>query len=537
MKNEFERLTNKKRLNAEDLESSSLASVFQKIKLSLNISKPRQLLSHAINGLNSIPKCKCGADLSWFDDARVYRTYCSKTCTAIYSVAAKKEKNKELYGTEWHSQRADWLAKVKSTSIERFGTDHYSKTSEHKERTKKSNQKNFKVDYPSQSPNIQLKIKKTCISRYGVDNPAKLQESLNRTKATCLEKYGVSNPAQKNYSPEAIAFLSNDEYFKTECNSETVRNLAKKYNISVKPIYDKINLLDIEIPHRVTSSFEVEVIEFIQSLYKDEILINDWTILKDKQLDLVLPKLNLAVECNGTYWHTELHGRDKKYHLTKTTRCKEHNITLIHIWEHDWYQKNDIIKSMIASRINHTVSKIPAKKTEIKVINQAGAALFFSNNHLQGRTYHSAVNLGLYFDKELVSVMSFGSTRFTVKYQWELLRFANKINCTVVGGASKLFKYFIKHYTPDSIVSFSDKMHSTGKVYNVLGFVHVGTSQPSYKYTKNYVDVFNRQKFQKHKLKKLLPIFDSTLSESNNMVNNGYQKLWDCGNDIFVWLR
>jgi hypothetical protein len=534
---ELLRLANLKRLTPKDLESSVLADVFQQIKLSLGISKPRQILSHAISGLGSIPKCPCGSTLSWSDDHRRYRVYCSNACTATYSVAAKKEKNKELYGVEWHSQRADWLSKMRSTSLKKYGTEHYSKTPEHKERTKKSNQRKFNVDYPAQSPQIQVKMKNTCTERYGVDNPAKVQEIADRIKGTCLEKYGVSNPAQKNYSPEAIHFLEDDEFFKTELDSFSVIDLSKKYDISVKPIYDKVNFLGIKLTHRVSSSFEVEVTAFISSLYPDEVLTNDWTILKDKQLDILLPKLSLAFECNGTYWHTELLGRGNKYHLSKTARCRENNITLVHIWEHDWYQKNDIMKSMIASRVNHVSVKIPARKTQIKEISQPDAAVFFKNNHLQGRTYQAAVNLGLYFAGELVSVMSFGSNRFTSKYQWELLRFANKINTTVVGGASKLFKNFLEHHSPESIVSFSDKMHSTGKMYAILGFTHMGTSKPGYKYTKNYTDVFNRQKFQKHKLKKSLPIFDSSLSEAANMLNNGYTRLWDCGHDVFVWSK
>jgi hypothetical protein len=33
----------------------------------------------------------------------------------------------------------------------------------------------------------------------------------------------------------------------------------------------------------------------------------------------------------------------------------------------------------------------------------------------------------------------------------------------------------------------------------------------------------------KHKLKNLLDIFDETLSETQNMRNNGYRKYYDCG--------
>lgn len=47
--------------------------------------------------------------------------------------------------------------------------------------------------------------------------------------------------------------------------------------------------------------------------------------------------------------------------------------------------------------------------------------------------------------------------------------------------------------------------------------------------------MFNRVAFQKHKLKDLLEIYDGALSEWDNMVANGYDRIWDCGNDVWVY--
>lgn len=512
-----------------------MANVFHAIQIELNINKPRQILFHAATGLTQIPKCSCGRILSWHDDLKRYRFYCSKSCAAKYSVAKKKEKNKARYGVEWHSQLPDWSDKVKATSIKKFGVEHYSKTTAHKKRTIEANQKKFKVNYPAQSIEIQNQIKSTCLRKYGVDNPAKLTENIASSKITCVEKYGVSNPAQRHYSVEALTFLTNDILFAEECEKSRVSELAKKYNISVKPIYDKINELGIEIPRLNISTFEAEVANYISASYNGTIVKNDWAVLKNKQLDLLLPDLKIAFECNGTYWHSEDQGRGKKYHDDKTTRCNYQGITLIHIWEHDWREKNEIVKSMIASKISATPAKIYARKTEAKLVDASDAANFFSKTHLQGRVYRKSINIGLCHNEEIVALMSFGKTRFDKKYQWELLRFSNKLNCSIIGGASKMFRYFVDNYKPESVVSFANRMHSTGKVYDILGFSHVGKSQPGYKYTKNFIDIFDRQKFQKHKLKKILPIFDETLSESLNMKNNGYTRLWDCGNEVYVW--
>ena len=71
-------------------------------------------------------------------------------------------------------------------------------------------------------------------------------------------------------------------------------------------------------------------------------------------------------------------------------------------------------------------------------------SLFLNNNHLQGNV-NSSIKLGLYDGEELVSVMTFNKGRVIMggkKDEYELIRFANKIGDSGVGGASKLLKYF-----------------------------------------------------------------------------------------------
>jgi hypothetical protein len=47
----------------------------------------------------------------------------------------------------------------------------------------------------------------------------------------------------------------------------------------------------------------------------------------------------------------------------------------------------------------------------------------------------------------------------------------------------------------------------------------------------------SRNKFQKHKLIDKLEHFDPSISEYENMTNNGYYRIWDCGNNIYVYKR
>lgn len=108
------------RLTVKKLLSGVYAKEVSKIASSLGISNARQILHHLATSLE-IPLCKCGTPVKWHADARRYRQYCSKSCTATFTVEAKKAANLEKYGTEWHSQLEEWRTKVTNSSIERFG--------------------------------------------------------------------------------------------------------------------------------------------------------------------------------------------------------------------------------------------------------------------------------------------------------------------------------------------------------------------------------------------------------------------------------
>jgi hypothetical protein len=536
MKNdEITRLSNKSKLFLSDLESSELCHIFVDIKNSLLLSKPRQILFHVANDVLEIPKCLCGKELLWHDDERRYRKYCSKSCTAKFTVQEKKVNNMKELGVEWHSQLDSWRKKVKKTSNRKYGVDHYSQTKEFISRTKKSNVKKFGVEYPSQSPKIQQYIKDQCMKKYGVDNPSKAESCKNKLKTTCKEKYGVENCAMQEYSLAAIEFLTNTELFISECMTTPVLILSKKYGISTNPIYTRIHKLNLSLPKFDSSGFEQDVFDFISKVCPNlTITRSKRDIVKNKEIDIFIPEKKLGIECNGTYWHSELQGRGNNYHLTKTILCQEQGVSLLHIWEHDWSNKPEIIKSMIVHRLGKS-GKIYARATTLEEISNAEANAFFEHNHLQGKIAGNSINIALLFNDEIVSVISLGKSRFNKRVEYELLRFANKNGTTVVGGASKLFTYFTLTYCPNSVISYADRMYASGELYRVLGFEFSHTSKPSYKYTKNFVDVYNRQKFQKHKLPNILEHFDVNLTEWENMKNNGFDKIWDCGNNVYMW--
>ena len=277
---------------------------------------------------------------------------------------------------------------------------------------------------------------------------------------------------------------------------------------------------------------ETELSNYIESLLSDSVVdFNNISILNGLELDIVAND-NLAIEFNGNYWHSELQGKDKNYHLNKTKKCEDQNIQLLHIFEDEWIEKSTIWKSIINSKLNKS-NKIYARKCRIEEVIPKDKNKFLNYNHLQGRD-RSNVNLGLYYEDELVSIMTFCKSRFNKQYEWELSRFASKLNTTVVGGASKLLSAFKKTYNPNSIITYANRRYSNGNLYKQLGFTFSHYSNPNYFYRKNTITRYSRHQFQKHKLKDKLDIFDSKLSEWENMKLNGYDRIWDCGNGVWI---
>ncbi len=275
-----------------------------------------------------------------------------------------------------------------------------------------------------------------------------------------------------------------------------------------------------------TSSFEKEVENFLNVKY----IKNNRTILNGKELDFYLPEHKLAIECNGDYYHSEEKGKDRNYHLNKTQECLEKGIQLIHIFESSWNEKKDIWKSIINNKLGKS-NKIMARKCILKEVSNEEEKVFLEENHLQG-FIGSRICYGLYYNNELVCLMSFGKSRFNKKYDFELLRLCTKKNINVIGGASKLLNNFNKN-NKGSLISYSDRLYSDGSIYKKLGFTFSHYSKPGYFYFKNGIK-YSRQQFMKHKLKDKLEKFDPTLTEYENMGLNGYYKVFDCGQGVWV---
>ena len=209
----------------------------------------------------------------------------------------------------------------------------------------------------------------------------------------------------------------------------------------------------------------------------------------------------------------------------------------IHIFEDEWISKPEIVKSRIRNLLGKSTIKIFARKCEIREVQPSVTKQFLEENHIQGNV-NSRYKYGLYYNNELVSIMTIGLRRKNLGAvasetvgQFELLRFANKINSNVIGGASKLLKHFIKEVHPKQIISYADKRWSKGKLYSTIGFTHTHDSQPSYFYI---IDNKRENRFKYRKNELVAQGFDENMSEHDIMLSRNIYRIYDCGCMTFV---
>ena len=62
------------------------------------------------------------------------------------------------------------------------------------------------------------------------------------------------------------------------------------------------------------SAQELELREFLGTIYENEMIFNSRAFIKPKELDIYLPDIKTAFEYNGNYWHALYEENDPGYH-------------------------------------------------------------------------------------------------------------------------------------------------------------------------------------------------------------------------------
>lgn len=372
-----------------------------------------------------------------------------------------------------------------------------------------------------------------------------IAQELNSSEVTVrnkIKEYDLDSlfDARQRNSYANVILSSKEELLNLYEQNLTTQQIAEKLNTSKATVSRWLSIHSIKTrssnsyPRKINkiSKEESELYDFVCSVYDDEIVQSNRSILDGKELDIYLPNKNLAIEYNGLYSHlhrpweeSESLIKGPSYHLNKTLKCQEQGIQLLQFFSDEWKMKKSIVQSIIKSKLGLN-DRLYARKCSIIELNTSEKNLFLEHNHIQGKD-KSKIKLGLTYENNLVAVMTFTKSRFNSKFDWELSRFACLRDLTIVGGFSKLLNHFRQSYH-GSIVSYADRRLSYGDVYQKNGFNLIRVNKPSYYYVdKNCLGRYHRMNFQK----KLIGA--ESCSEYEKAREMGYERIWDCGTLCF----
>jgi possible homing endonuclease len=420
--------------------------------------------------------------------------------------------------------------RVEST-LNKYGVSHISRLNDVKAKKKKSLLEHYGVDNPSKSKVIQDKKKDTFLKKYGVDNPMKSEEVKSKFRDNYNAKYGVDNPFQLDVVKDKIK----------ETNRE---NLGVDYPTQCQEVRDKVRDTFMErygVPY--TFMLSKEWLDANDSKPNRDFasLLDANNIKYEREFrcgkySYDFKVVNTLIEINPTATHNTYFSpygdksvKGKYYHRDKSKLARDSGYNVIHVF--DWDDKSKIINLLRDRDI------VYARKCDVRLVDSVECNQYLMTYHLQDKCNSQTIRLGLYYNNQLVSLMTFGVARYNKKYEYELLRYCASHN--VVGGANKLFKYFVDNYKPNSIISYCDTSKFSGKVYDMLGFKIDTVNVPSC----HWYSV----KENKHITDNLLRMqgYDRLFKENHGkgtsneelILARGYLPVYDCGQATYIWRK
>lgn len=515
--------------------------VYERIRVysrHLHIDDWAQMKYLYINRIKTLPVCKiCGKPVEFRSMNRGYKATCSREC----DLAMKSKSHKKLWENYTNKEKQTRLEqaaqareehtgyrspfddpeirkKADNTMLEKYGTTRY---------ISEEGRKRISESHEEHREEIDAKIRKTWSEKTNEE-----KQAINAKRDdTCIERFGIDNYSKTsdfhNFMSEKSKSLWQDPNWIEKVKNTNLERYGVLYSCLAKHVQDsngkqisRSNKDFVELlKHSGITNVEYE---FSLKKYSYDVKVDDFLI-----------EINPSYTHNSTtgpYFHGKhLPAKDRYYHRDKTKFAEENGYRCIHVW--DWDQIEKIIY-MLYNR-----ERIFARNCEVREVDLDTTNEFLNLYHLQNTCRNQQFRLGLYYNNELVEIMTFGTPRFNHNYQYELLRLCTRPDYIVVGGANKLFNYFIEHHNPSSVISYCDNSKFSGNVYTQLGMILKDVSKPACHWynikTKRHIsDSLLRQRGADQ----LLGTTDGKgTSNREIMLREGFVEVYDCGQSTYTW--
>lgn len=355
------------------------------------------------------------------------------------------------------------------------------------------------------------KLRRFYQQKYGVDHPMQNSVVQEHHKAAMLAKYGVEHALQ-NSTILANTYQTNLERFGTKfaCNRKECKENGPFGNSKINDKYaDMLTNLGLVIERE--------------------------KMFDSRLFDIYIPEQQTVVEIDPTFTHNSYTNIwddvvEPGYQKMKTDIAEANGCRCIHIF--DWDATEKVLDLFRPKK------KLGARLCRIKEVSLEDTNEFLRLYHLQGSVRKQDYRVGLYYEGELVQVMTFGSPRYDKSFDVELLRLCTKRELVIQGGANKLFKYAIQQ-NPFwiSIISYCDLAKFSGQVYDKLGMRKIRTTAPQAIWSKGCDKVTSTLLRQRGYDQLFNTNYGKGTSNEQLMLDNGWLPVYDCGQAVYEWRR
>lgn len=496
----------------------------------------------------------------------------------------------EKYGVEYHTQRKDTKKKIDDSTIKSQGAKRYLQTEKGLEKYKETCLEKYGVENTFQSEDKKQKIKETNLERYGDEIPCRTEDIKNKMKEHSLDKWGTEYPVQSLDVRNKIktSFSKHSDEDKQEINNKRKQTNLKKYGtenyVNKEKIKESLNNRTYEEKQKTKqlvkekwlskSKIDKDIIlekrkQTNQNKYgvpwscmREECRSQSGSISKinqhfanilstnniDFEQEFVLEnysydfKVNdILIEIDPSYTHNSTisaifsNSKSKKeplskfYHQNKSKVAEKAGFRCIHIF--DWDNIDKIINILLPK------SNIYARNCEIKEVEKSETDEFLNLYHLQNTCKGQLICYGLYYNNQLVEIMTFGKPRYNKNYEWELLRLCSHKDYNVIGGSERLFKHFLSIIKPSNIVSYCDVAKFSGEVYERLGMELFNTSGPACIWSKGKTRITDNLLRQQGFDRLFKTNYGKGTSNKELILNEGFVEVYDCGQKSFRYIN
>lgn len=280
---------------------------------------------------------------------------------------------------------------------------------------------------------------------------------------TLLKKHGIRK--EKNKRVEKIVKAKKER--PTTVNRE-VKSVERKQSVRTSRVRKKAAFvssptLSVKVPENIQLFVSADTLAALLDENKIE-YERDFTI-DSRKYDFKVGKTLIEINSYATHNSTwALEGKEvtkPDFHQQKTIFAVDRGYRCINVW--DWDDMEKVVMQLFPRK------PVYARKCELREISQYNANLFCKKYHMQGGSKMQTECYALFLGDEMIEVMTFGEPRFNRRYQWELIRLCTKTGYRVIGGAERLYKYFIEKINPENLISYCDHSKFSGEVYIRLG--------------------------------------------------------------------